>query len=799
MDTKWKKCKPWLGLLAFVLGVSIVLSNVVSIGCQVLNYGSYWRGDLFSSDYQDTSRFRDAISSYLEDFIAMAVGGPVNGSYTYQSTDGTWYYYDYGIAEDTAVSSLHPQVTIVQEGTDWGYGLDMPFATAVPEEPAATIDPEKTPEELEKERAERYKQQADSLHDSIKGNLNLLYTITNAQGKVLYSNVPEGKTLDGGALPEGYNFVLRYEQGKVTIDKDGKALDVYGDGIYSRDSLWFVPGYENFWIDEASQKVKVVIAAIEKPKIYINANYKEYGSQQTGNQFYHMQQNLDGTRAAMRAWMLWLAVGAALFAVYLWLRKDKARADRWLAKVTGNVWVEAKIVLQWLALVFFFPGSIYFPQVVNATLHGIEYRNQDVLWIWQSYLSEILPYFWGVLVCFWVFYLLFVNDIRYHEKGNYRSLFRSFFRAVRAKDLNRPLQKRLARRGAAETGLMLLGAPVVSILFYLLMYRIFYDRFYGYLAVACLCLAILLGLALAGGAVIRLRQKVRLAEDLGALADQIERVRQGNLTAPLALPRDTDLARMAEDLNFIQEGLSHAVEERTRSERMKVELVTNVSHDLKTPLTSIISYAELLSQEEELPDHVKDYVRILQDKSARLKSIVQDVFDVSKASAGQLPVTVKRLDLGKLLRQTVADMAEAIGRSPVSLRTSVPDQPVMIRADGDRLYRVFQNLLQNALSYSLEGSRIYLTLQADGTTAVACVKNTSREEVANGTDFTARFVRGDESRTDGGSGLGLSIARSFTEACGGSLEVELIADLFVVRVAFPMDPNQSVPEELEIR
>ncbi|MDE7043600.1 MAG: HAMP domain-containing histidine kinase, partial [Acetatifactor sp.] len=219
-------------------------------------------------------------------------------------------------------------------------------------------------------------------------------------------------------------------------------------------------------------------------------------------------------------------------------------------------------------------------------------------------------------------------------------------------------------------------------------------------------------------------------------------------------------------------------------ERMKVELIANVSHDLKTPLTSIISYVQFLKNEEGLPEHVQDYVKILDEKSQRLKNMVQDVFAVSKAASGELPMNMEMLDFGKLLRQTMADMDEEIQNSRVSFRTELPQEPVMIMADGQRMYRVFQNLFQNALKYSLDGSRVYVTLKADGKLAVASVKNTSHMELDEDKNFTERFVRGDKSRTDGGSGLGLSIAQSFTEACGGRFELEFNADLFIVKISF---------------
>ena len=235
----------------------------------------------------------------------------------------------------------------------------------------------------------------------------------------------------------------------------------------------------------------------------------------------------------------------------------------------------------------------------------------------------------------------------------------------------------------------------------------------------------------------------------------------------------------------MEAGLRTALEKQMKSERMKVELIANVSHDLKTPLTSVVSYAALLGEEEDLPPHVKDYIRILNEKARRLQVMVQDVFEVSKAASGELPLRLERLDLTRLLDQTMADMDEAIRESGLTFRVTLPSNPVWITADGDRLYRVFQNLIQNALRYSLEGSRVYLTLEVRNGRATATMKNTSRDELPGGMDFTARFVRGDESRTDGGSGLGLAIASSFTTACGGALEVETDADLFTVRVSFP--------------
>ncbi len=294
---------------------------------------------------------------------------------------------------------------------------------------------------------------------------------------------------------------------------------------------------------------------------------------------------------------------------------------------------------------------------------------------------------------------------------------------------------------------------------------------------------------------------MKIARDLETLSRRITEIRNGDYTAAsagdskkAAGPPDgscRDLEAVMAQLEDICHGMANAVDEQMKSERMKVELIASVSHDIKTPLTSIISYVEFLKQEEGLPEHVKDYVKILDEKSQRLKNMVTDVFAVSKAASGELPMQMELLDFGKLLRQTLADMEEQIQNSPVTFRTGLPDASVKILADGQRLYRVFQNLFQNAIKYSLQSSRVYVTLKTDGSLAVASVKNTSRQELDREKNFAERFTRDDQSRTDGGSGLGLSIAQSFTEACGGTFSWKTDADLFVVTIAFQVK-NQKV-------
>ena len=235
----------------------------------------------------------------------------------------------------------------------------------------------------------------------------------------------------------------------------------------------------------------------------------------------------------------------------------------------------------------------------------------------------------------------------------------------------------------------------------------------------------------------------------------------------------------------INRGFDESLEEQMKSERMKVALITNVSHDLKTPLTSIISYIDLLSKEEGLPETAKDYVKILGEKAGRLNNMVSDLFDLAKSTSGNMPVDIEKLDLKKLIEQTLADMGDRIEKSGLAFRVRLPEKPMQINADGKKLYRVFQNVIDNALKYSLQGTRVYVALEENEGMAVATVKNTAGYEM----DFTAdeilqRFMRGDKSRTTEGSGLGLSIAESYTKLCGGRFKVDIDGDLFKVTISF---------------
>lgn len=277
---------------------------------------------------------------------------------------------------------------------------------------------------------------------------------------------------------------------------------------------------------------------------------------------------------------------------------------------------------------------------------------------------------------------------------------------------------------------------------------------------------------------------LRDLKDLGKLSKQISDMNGGDYSKREA-PESAVTYGMTQKLNNISDGIQTAVERQVKSERMKIDLVTNVSHDLKTPLTSIISYINLLSMEELSPE-AKDYVKILEQKSQRLSAIVSDLFDLAKATS-RTDISPEMIDAVILIGQVLGDMTDRINSFGREIRTDISMESAPIYAEGKKLYRVLQNLIDNSLKYSLENTRIYLSLYKDTGDAVITIKNISAYEMKFTPDeITERFTRGDESRSSEGNGLGLSIAKSFTEACGGKFRVIVDGDVFAAEVRFPI-------------
>ena len=246
-----------------------------------------------------------------------------------------------------------------------------------------------------------------------------------------------------------------------------------------------------------------------------------------------------------------------------------------------------------------------------------------------------------------------------------------------------------------------------------------------------------------------------------------------------------DFKKHGESLNNIAKGMNLAVEQRMRSERMKTELITNVSHDIKTPLTSIINYTDLISKEPCENEKINEYSQVLLRQSERLKRLIEDLVEASKASTGNLEVTLMPCDANIFLTQAVGEYEEKLSKKDLQLITSYCETPVQVVADGRRLWRVFDNLMNNVCKYAQGGTRVYLSLEKQGDEAVITLKNTSYAPLnVSPEELMERFVRGDSSRTTEGNGLGLSIAKSLTELQNGRLNLSIDGDLFKVTLYF---------------
>jgi signal transduction histidine kinase len=248
-----------------------------------------------------------------------------------------------------------------------------------------------------------------------------------------------------------------------------------------------------------------------------------------------------------------------------------------------------------------------------------------------------------------------------------------------------------------------------------------------------------------------------------------------------------DLKDHGEDLNRIRDGMNIAVDERLKSERMKTELITNVSHDIKTPLTSIINYSDLICREECENENIKEYASVLHNQSERMKRLLDDLVEASKASSGNIDILLAECDARVLISQVSGEYYQRLADAGLDLVCTAPEDEIRIMADGRRLWRVFDNLMNNARKYALSGTRVYVSLEAVGERAVFRFKNISREALSvNVDELSERFVRGDESRNTEGNGLGLSIAKSLTELQGGVFDIIVDGDLFKVTVSFPI-------------
>lgn len=284
--------------------------------------------------------------------------------------------------------------------------------------------------------------------------------------------------------------------------------------------------------------------------------------------------------------------------------------------------------------------------------------------------------------------------------------------------------------------------------------------------------------------VILRKQGEKIQKQYHSILHATEQMADGDLK--ISLEEDLGVfTPIGESLEKVQQGFEKAVVEEAKSQNMKTELITNVSHDLKTPLTAIITYVDLLKKEDITEEERKSYIATLDQKSQRLKVLIEDLFEVSKAHSGNVKMNFMDVDVVSLLKQVRSEMDEQIENSNLQFRWNLPEEKVILALDGQRTYRVFENLLNNILKYAMPHSRVYVDVNPTDSQVQIQFRNVSAMELDFDVDrLTERFVRGDSSRNTEGSGLGLAIAKSFVELQKGTFEIDVDGDLFKVRITF---------------
>lgn len=392
----------------------------------------------------------------------------------------------------------------------------------------------------------------------------------------------------------------------------------------------------------------------------------------------------------------------------------------------------------------------------------------------RSRWSVILKFIFLSVTFIWISYFINLDNKTNIFKNSITYRFGKFFVNVITNTINYGKKLPLIKR------LILLDLLILTCITFMLMFL--HVQFYSISLRIVMFILIILSsvLFIVTGYTIN-----RLAY-IDEIIEGTEKIKNGDINHKISLRDNNSLTILAENINNLSDGLENAIEETLKSERMKAELITNVSHDLKTPLTSIINYVDLIKKEENVqPDYLNDYINILDNKSKRLKNLIEDLFEASKASSGNIDLNIEKLDLNQLLRQSIGENEEKLIESNLSLKLNIPKEPVYINCDGRRMYRVFENLLVNISKYSHENTRVYVDMVVNENQVFVSMKNISAYELNfEASEILERFKRGDLARNTEGSGLGLAIARDLVQLQGGKLGVQIDGDLFKVELSF---------------
>ena len=421
-------------------------------------------------------------------------------------------------------------------------------------------------------------------------------------------------------------------------------------------------------------------------------------------------------------------------------------------------------------------GSLLLSGILYAVTLTMEMSLDDIWFVSKMGVLATLPF----ALFFMILTLSFARRMKAHN------LWSGFYIRILWRKILEPCKQFYYRRKGTERLFVAFVFYVLMEMFCILMF-LSGDFLKTGMGVICFLL-----LQMAAGSLI-----YSLMKDITSLSEGIEKIANGDMGYRCQVSKKNSLLTDLRDgINHIGDGLEKAVETSLKDERMKTELITNVSHDLKTPLTSIINYIDLLKKEEMATEAANHYITVLESKAQRLKHLTEDLVEAAKANTGNIEMEKMPLAFDELMRQAIGEFEDKFATRNLNIIAEYPKEPAVILADGRRLFRIMENLLQNAYKYALEGTRIYADLSNKQGIVTFTMKNVSAAPLNISPDeLMERFTRGDSSRTTEGSGLGLSIARDLTKLQEGTFDILLDGDLFKVIVAFPEYYENEVEPE----
>ncbi len=555
---------------------------------------------------------------------------------------------------------------------------------------------------------------------------------------------------------ENFFYYVEDENGiKVAgnISKDGISemeRSIILEGGFSIDKLGYYMEYHNDILEKSGYKL---YAAIREPLLPGDAFYSEQA------EFYVVR----------RSYPILIGVGIlaciSILASLLYLMRvagQKESGGEIEYMVVDRIYNDVHIML---FLIFNLLAGMALLMLYSIVLYNSTY------YLWTYIFSTLLG---ALFVLYSTVWLSFMTSISRQIKG--KRFFSNTMVAMIIQKISYLFSGKTFRGWIV---FLLVGYGIGNCIMTAALLMIMFCGNFMFTLILILCLLLFNGIA-----------AVLCARALGSLTKVMisaKEISKGNLAYELDVKKiSPSFKNFAEDVANIQSGFKSAVEEAVKGERMKAELITNVSHDLKTPLTSIITYADLLKKEKLENEKAKEFVDVLHDKSYRLKQLIEDLIEASKASSGNLTVTKEKINLKMLLIQAIGELEEKIEKAGLAIKINCEEE-TNVYADGRHMWRILENLISNVIKYSMPNSRVYVDIFKMDDMGVLIIKNISAASIdVTPEQLTDRFVRGDVSRTTEGSGLGLSIAKSLSEIQDGSFEINIDGDLFKAIVMMPI-------------